>query len=149
MKKITRKNIIYTAKLFVSLSVLVLLQIIQNYFLTGADGQSLCFPPAIIIGLLSLATAGVGYAQQAKGVNAPKTQCEQDCVNVCKAEHKALFSGRQKCIKACKADCAVVNNAPPPQDQGTNINWWYVGGGALLLVALLLIIFRKQLSRKK
>lgn len=145
------KKILYILKVIIGLSFLVVCQLIQNNFLTDAHGYSLAFPPAVIVAILGLATAGVGVAGQTQAINSPKTQCEQDCVDACKASHKAIFGGRQKCIKECKGNCANQSNQPPPPPPSTGfkINWWYVASGVLIIGSIVLFIFRKKLFPTK
>ena len=140
---ITKSKLIEAGKLIFSVSVLFLIQMIFNGLLIAEGDYSLAFPPAIIVALIGLAGTGVGFVAQSKALNAPKTQCEQDCTNVCKASHGALFSGRQKCIKQCKADCAVVVPPPVPPTSGA-INWYYVIGGILVFLALIIYMFKPK-----
>lgn len=100
--------------------------------------------PAIIIGILSLATAGAGVAQQVIAVNASKGECEKNCKDTCKAKHKAFFDGRQECIKQCAADCVIQTNQPPPAPEKTGTNWWYVASIGFVIVLLLIIALRKK-----
>lgn len=102
---------------------------------------------AIISAVASLGSVGIGAASQSA---AGKTQCERDCKNTCKAETGWLFSGRQKCIKACKADCAAQDNQPPPPAPSflDSINWWYVTAGGLVITAILLLLFRRKIAKK-
>lgn len=102
---------------------------------------------ALIPAIASVITAGAGVAQQAIAANALKSDCEKNCKDKCKAEHGALFSGRQKCIKACAAECAAQANLPPPPPPEPETNWWYIVAGILAAVAILLFIFRKRLAK--
>lgn len=103
--------------------------------------------PAIIIAILGLATAGTGVAQQVIAGDQAKGNCQKDCKDTCKAKHKALFDGRQKCITQCEADCVIKGNQPPPPPPPSgldSINWWYVGGAVLTIVAILIYVLRKK-----
>lgn len=104
--------------------------------------------PAIIVGILSLLTAGTGVASQVIAKDQSKSDCEKDCKDTCRANHKALFDGRQKCITKCEAECVIKGNQPPapvPTDSG--INWWYVIGATLALTAILLFFFRNKTAK--
>lgn len=51
-------------------------------------------------------TAAIGLIGTTVGVaSSATTECGQRCRAKCKEETGWLFSGRQKCIKACKAQC--------------------------------------------
>lgn len=97
--------------------------------------------PAIIIGLIGLATTTVGVV----GTQPHKDSCAKDCTEKCKAEHKALFGGRQKCIKACRAEACTPSLQTLPQETGkSEINWWYVlGGGSIILAVIIYFLNRK------
>lgn len=102
---------------------------------------------AVIGSATTLTVAGIGYAKQQSAIKATQTSpCESNCKDTCKAQHGAFFSGRQKCIKECNANCAVQANQPPPPAQ-TSINWWYVSAGVLFVAAVLVWIFRKRIFK--
>lgn len=75
--------------------------------------------PAIIVALIGAGAAiippVVNAVDSSKGV---PDACKTTCKATCKESHKAIFGGRQKCIKKCEADCyqqAInVADAPPP-----------------------------------
>lgn len=109
--------------------------------------------PLVIAAWIGLATAvaagAAGVTQTAIAANAAQGACESGCKDKCKAETGWLFSGRQKCIKACKADCAnQANQPPPPPPPDTGINWWYVISGVLVVASILLFVFRKKIIKK-
>lgn len=54
-----------------------------------------------------LITTGIGAA------SASTTNCGKQCRAKCKQETGTFFSGRNKCKKACKADCIAKSNEPP------------------------------------
>lgn len=99
----------------------------------------------------AVVTASAGIAQTAIASNAVKSECEKDCKEKCKGETGWLFSGRQKCIKQCRAGACTgsLEPPPPPPDTGTKINWWYVASGVLIVGSILLLIFRKKLFPAK
>lgn len=112
-------------------------------------------PPLVVVAWITLATAvaagGAGVAQTAIAANAAKGDCEKDCKEKCKGETGWLFSGRQKCIKKCRADACTgsLEPPPPPPDTGTKINWWYVVSGVLVVGSILLFVFRKKIFPAK
>lgn len=113
--------------------------------ITGATFVSSGAIIAYVGAAAAISSTAIGSAS---AKNAALPQCQKDCKTVCKAEHKALFGGRRKCIKGCRAQCAEADSqepAPPPE---TGINWWYVGSGILLVAAILLFIFRKRIATK-
>lgn len=105
-------------------------------------------PPLIIVGIIgavaSIATAGIGAVAQSSAL---KDDCSKDCKEKCKAETGWLFSGRQKCIKECRAQACVgsLEAPPPPADAGSDINWWYVVAGILIAGSLILLFFGKRI----
>lgn len=89
-------------------------------------------------GLLSL---GIGYAKQQAANNAPKTKCEQDCVDKCKSTHPGLlFSGRKKCENDCKAGCDLLSATLPTPS--SNAKTYYIIAGVLLFIAILFVLYR-------
>lgn len=109
-------------------------------------------PPLIIVGIIgavaSVATAGIGAVAQSSAL---KDDCSKDCKEKCKAETGWLFSGRQKCIKECRAQACVGSLEPPapPPATGMDINWWYVIAGVLIGGSILLLLFGKGISPAK
>lgn len=78
-----------------------------------------------------------------------RPQCEKDCKTSCKSKHGALFSGRRKCIKGCRAECVDAGADMTPSPVSSGINWYYVAAGIIAVAATLLLIFRKKLFPKK
>lgn len=101
--------------------------------------------PALLIPIIgavaALGSAGLGYA-----ATRPQDVCKKDCKEECRATTGWLFSGRQKCIKECRATNCVTPPLPPTEEQEkTKVNWYLIGGG-LLVVAIIIYI---ALGRKK
>lgn len=96
---------------------------------------------AIIAAVGSLGTVGIGAA-----ASAPKDACSKDCKEKCKGETGWLFSGRQKCIKECRATQCTSLNEPPPEEE-SEINWWYVTAVILFVAAILVWIFKDRIFK--
>lgn len=98
---------------------------------------------------------GVSAAQSQTNNNlaqASTSACKTACLSDCKANHGAIFGGRQKCIKSCYAGCDAIE--PPPSTispSGTNtlfgINIYYLIAIVLVVIVVIVLIF--LLFRKK
>lgn len=107
-------------------------------------------PVPLIVSFLPAITAALGLGAAAVGTTGKKRKdpCAKDCKEKCKAKTGWLFSGRQKCIKQCRAEECVAPPAPAP-DTGSGINWWYVASGVLIIASILLFVFRKKIFPAK